>query len=278
MKRKQIIRKLFQNIRILGVNHIMNKTEIKEEQAIYMDLYEKLKSMKFSGMAEELRLQLENPNSDLESFQDRFEKLVTAEWNLRYNKKFERYLKKAKLKIPGTTFDEKLYDTDRQLDIPTIEKLNTCIWIDEGRNLVVTGMTGTGKTYYVNALAVAALKQFKEVRYYSASKLLLELSAHEQVEDSIKFLGIMENIAQVDLLIIDDFGLMNLDVEKCRHLFEILDSRERRKSTVIVSQIPVKEWYDLFKDCTYADACLDRVLCKAYRLEFKGESLRNQKF
>lgn len=83
MKRKQIVRKLFQNIRILGVNHILNKTEIKEEQAIYMDLYEKLKSMKFSGMAEELRLQLENPNSDLESFQDRFEKLVTAEW---YNK------------------------------------------------------------------------------------------------------------------------------------------------------------------------------------------------
>ena len=66
--------------------------------------------------------------------------------------------------------------------------------------------------------------------------------------------------------------------KKCRHLFEILDSRERRKSTVLVSQIPVKEWYDLFKDCTYADACLDRVLCKAYRLEFKGESLRNQKF
>ena len=83
MKRKQIVRKLFQNIRILGVNHILNKTEIKEEQAIYMDLYEKLKSMKFSGMAEELRLQLENPNSDLESFQDCFEKLVTAEW---YNK------------------------------------------------------------------------------------------------------------------------------------------------------------------------------------------------
>ena len=99
----------------------MNKTEIKEERTIYMDLYEKLKSMKFSGMAEELRLQLENPNSDLESFQNRFEKLVTAEWNLRYNKKFERYLKKAKLKIPGATFDEKLYDPDRQLSIPLSE-------------------------------------------------------------------------------------------------------------------------------------------------------------
>lgn len=108
----------------------MNNTEIKEEQILYMDLYEKLKSMKFSGMAEELRIQLENPNSDLESFQNRFEKLVTAEWNLRYNKKFERYLKKAKLKIPGAAFDEKLYDPDRQLDIPTIEKLNTCTWMN----------------------------------------------------------------------------------------------------------------------------------------------------
>lgn len=101
----------------------MNNTEIKEEQILYMDLYEKLKSMKFSGMAEELRIQLENPNSDLESFQNSFEKLVTAEWNRRYNKKFERYLKKAKLKIPGATLDEKLYVSDRQLDIPTIENL-----------------------------------------------------------------------------------------------------------------------------------------------------------
>lgn len=73
MKRKQTVQKLFLSIKILGANHIMNKTEIKEERTIYMDLYEKLKSMKFSGMAEELRLQLENPNSDLESFQNRFE-------------------------------------------------------------------------------------------------------------------------------------------------------------------------------------------------------------
>lgn len=87
----------------------------------------------------------------------------------------------------------------------------------------------------------------------TACDLIMELSAHEQAQDSLKFLGIMENIAQVDLLITDDFGLMNLDVEKYRHLFEILDSREGRKSTVIVSQIPVKELYDLFKDCAYAD-------------------------
>ena len=160
--------------------------------------------------------------------------------------------------------EEGIVEIDRDLICHTLQgkpikpkTLGQKKYVDSIREGMITfglGPAGTGKTYYVNALAVAALKQFKEVRYYSASKLLLELSAHEQVDDSLKFLGIMENIAQVDLLIIDDFGLMNLDVEKCRHLFEILDSRESRKSTVIVSQIPVKEWYDLFKNCIYIDA------------------------
>ena len=98
-------------------------------------------------------------------------------------------------------------------------------------------------------------------------------NAYEEVKKFIKCsadAGI-ETVASI----VDGYKGRRLDVEKCRHLFEILDSREGRKSTVLVSQIPVKEWYDLFKDCTYADACLDRVLCKAYRLEFKGESLRN---
>lgn len=253
----------------------MNKyNNTQDEQGIYIDLYEKLKSMKFSGMAEELRLQMEDPNSDLDSFLDRFKKLVIAEWNLRYNKKFSRYLKNADLKIPGATFDEKMYDASRQLDITTIEKLNACTWIDEGRNLLITGMTGTGKTYYANALGIAALKQFKTVKYFSASRLMMELNSLEQIDDSVKLLDIIEKLSKVDLLIIDDFGLMDLDLDKCRYLFQILDAREGRKSTVIVSQIPVKEWYDLFKDSTYADACLDRALCKAYRLEFKGESLR----
>lgn len=67
---------------------------------------------------------------------------------------------------------------------------------------------------------------------------------------------------------------MELDIEKCRDLFKILDGRERRRSTLVISQIPVKEWYDQFEESTYADVCLNRLIYKAYRLNFCGNTLR----
>lgn len=81
-------------------------------------------------------------------------------------------------------------------------------------------------------------------------------------------------MASYDLLVIDDFGLMDLDVEKCRDLLEVIEARDSRKSTIIISQIPVEKWYQLFGDNTYADACLSRMTAKAYRLHFPGSDRR----
>lgn len=256
------------------MNRLNSNREQADEQKLYKELYEKLKTMKFSGMAEEFRCQNEDPNIESITFEERFNLLVTAEWNLRYNKKFDRYLKKAHLKYPDASFDESLYHPSRGLNKVLIDELNTCKWVDEGKNVLITGMTGTGKSYYANALGIASLKQFKTVQYIKASKLLTELEALRQLDDKVKLLNTIEQLSKVDLLIVDDFGLMELDVEKCRDIFEILDGREGRKSTIVISQIPISEWYDLFKERTYADACLDRLLYKAFRLEFKGDSLR----
>ena len=82
------------------------------------------------------------------------------------------------------------------------------------------------------------------------------------------------SMAAYDLMVIDDFGLMDLDIEKCRDLLEIIESRDCRKATIIISQIPVSGWYQLFGDSTYADACLSRMTSKAYRLEFPGRDRR----
>ena len=84
----------------------------------------------------------------------------------------------------------------------------------------------------------------------------------------------VNKMASYDLLVIDDFGLMELDMDHCRDLFEVIETRDCRKSTMIVSQLPVAKWWDLFQDNTYADACLSRMTSKAYRLECNGRDMR----
>lgn len=246
----------------------MSRTDTDTMQA----LSHKLKSMKFSGMADELRRQNEDPNTDLMSSEERISLLINAEWNLRYNKKLAKFMKKASLRYPQADFDDTLYDPERQLDTDTIERLMECQWIEEGRNLLVTGVAGAGKSYFVNALCVKALHDFKTVRYAKASTMIHEL---EKAELEKTYLDFMKSISSLDVLVLDDFGLMDLDPDKCRNLFELIDSREGRKSIIVVSQLPVSSWYALFKDNTYADSCLDRLVAKAYRLEFKGKNMRN---
>lgn len=236
------------------------------------ELCNKLKSMRFSGMAEELEAVLADPNSELLSFRERITRIVDAEWDLRYNKKLNRFIKKATLKYPGADFDDSIYDPERMLDTRVIEELSKCEWIDHGKNLIITGKTSSGKSYLANALCISALRQFKTVKYIKASQLINELSKAEKLDN---YQEVLNQYAAYDLLAVDDFGLMNLDINKCRNLFEVFDSRDPHKSILVISQIPVVSWYDMFLEHTYAEACLARLLSEAYRLEMNGRNMRN---
>ena len=238
------------------------------------ELCNKLKSMRFSGMAEALEELLRDPNSDLIPFREKVGRLVDAEWDLRYNKKLNRFIKKATLKYPQADLDETIYDPERMLNTRIIEELAKCRWIEEGRNLMITGQTGSGKSYLANALALSALRQFKTAKYCRASKLIDDLNRAEALDT---YQEALSQLVSFDLLVIDDFGLMQLDLNKCRNLFEVLESRDPSKSTMVVSQFPVTSWYDLFQEHTYADACLNRLLHNSYRLEMNGKNMRNLK-
>ncbi len=247
----------------------MNESLSKDE----ILLCERLRSLKMSGMADAFEAQMMDPNADLSPFMERFSAIVNNEWQIRYNKKFNRMLKKAHLRYPDADLDETVYDPARKLDTAAIERLATCHWIDEGKNLLITGMTSSGKTYLSNALCISALRQMKTVLYIRANMLLLEL---EQARLKSTYLEYVTDLSRLDLLAIDDFGLMEFDLDKCRDLFNVIDSREGRKSTIIISQFPVRSWFDLFKEHTYADACLARITDKrhSYRLEMNGISMR----
>ncbi len=236
-------------------------------------LCERLRKLRLSGMADAFELQLMTPNSDLRPFMERFSEIVNAEWDLRYSKKLIRLMKRAGLRYANADFDETIYDEARKLDTASIERLATCDWIDEGKNLLITGMTSSGKTYLSNAFCVAALQKLKTVRYVRAYTLMLEL---EQARINGSYADCLAALSSLDLLAIDDFGLMELDLDKCRDLFEVIDGRDGRRSTIIISQFPVKNWFDFFQEHTYADACLARITDNhhCYRLEMNGISMR----
>lgn len=215
------------------MNTIINPDLRPEEQAVST----RLREMKMSGMAEAFERQALDPNADLSSFMERITELVNTEWQIRYDKKPNRLLRQAKLRYPQADLDDSIYEADRKLDHASIEKLAACHWIDEGRNLLITGMTSSGKTYLSNALCVSALRKLKTVRYIKASHLMLEL---EQARMKDTYMDQLALLSKVDLLAIDDFGLMELDLDKCRDLFEVIDGRDGRRSTIIISQFRVK--------------------------------------
>ena len=120
----------------------------------------------------------------------------------------------------------------------------------------------------VNRLMVVSFAQIL-VSLFSRYKLM-HCTVKYMKNKSYRDLAICWADTSYDLLVIGDLGLMDLNLDKCRYLFEIIEARDCRKSTVIISQMPVANWYQLVGENTYADACLSRMTSKAYRLDFPG--------
>lgn len=233
-----------------------------------------LKKLKMPAMSNALEKQFRDPNANLRPFPERMFEIVSAEWDSRNDKRFQRNLKQATLRYPAADIDETIHDPARQLDADAIMRLNSCSWIDEGHNLLITGKSSSGKTYLCNALCISALRKFKTVVYYKASRLI-DLMAKARLDRT--YYQFVDKLLKMDLLVIDDFGLMPLDMDECRDMFGLIDEREAgKKSTAVVSQLPVKNWFDLFHDPTYADAILTRLTDKSnsYRLEMNGRNMR----
>ena len=232
---------------------------------------EKLQALHLGAMAAAWTAQREDPEMHELDFDTRFGMLVDAEHLSRDNKRLARALREAKLRIPTACVEDVDYSPKRELDRAAVRQLGTCAWIASHANVIVTGATGTGKSYIACALAQQACRSGYRAVYRRMPRLLEELALAHADGSYTRLLG---RLAKIDVLILDDWGLAPLRDQERRDLLEIFDDRHAARSAIITSQIPVEKWHDYVGDPTIADALLDRVVHNAHRIKLKGPSRR----
>lgn len=231
---------------------------------------EKLRDLGLDAMAEGLSRQREGAQGEELGFEDRLGLLLDLEQTARENRRMQRRLKECHLRIAATLEDVEAGQS-RGLDKSVILGFGDGAWIRHHQGAIVTGATGTGKTFVACALAHSACRQGFSARYYRATRLLEEL-AMARAQGTWE--RVLLRLSRIDVLVLDDFAMAPLAAGAARDLLEVVDDRAERRSTVVASQFPVENWHEALGEATVADAIMDRLVNGAYRLELRGESQR----
>jgi len=234
-------------------------------------ILEQLQNLRLTGRYKALDEQLKTPDSAALEFEERLGLLLDRERTERDNRRLKTRLKQAKLRQQAALEDID-YRHHRGLDKALLLRLAGCQqWLREHLNVLITGPTGVGKTYIACALANKACREGYTARYLRLPRLLQEFTIARADGRYAKLLG---DLARTDLLVLDDWGLAPLTDEQRRDLFEVLDDRFNARSTLVTGQLPREHWHDYLGDPTLADAILDRLVHRAYKLNLTGDSMR----
>ena len=231
-----------------------------------------LRELRLTGMAAALEEQQAVPDVQSLSFEDRLALLVEREATVRQDRRLTRLLGQAKLRLPASIEDLDLR-SPRGLDRSVILRLAGCDWIRNHQVVLITGATGTGKTYLACALAQAACRQGISSRYLRLTRLIEEM-ALARADGS--YPKLMNRLQKTECLAIDDFGLAPLNQTERRDLLEVIEDRTGRRATLVASQLPLEHWHEVVGDATFADAILDRLVHHAHRITLKGASMRRK--
>lgn len=232
---------------------------------------DQLKTLRLDGMIAALSDQATSSAAAELGFDDRLSLLVQREVDWRDDKRLARLLKAARLKVSSACIEDIIWRDSRNLDRHLVTALAGCDWVRHARPILLTGATGSGKTWLSCALARQAARCGFSVLYARCHRLLQELRvAHGEGAFGRR----LAQLARVDVLLLDDFAGSPIEPGERTDLLELLDDRVGTKATLITSQLAVNKWHAWLDEPTIADAILDRIVHNSHRIELKGPSLR----
>lgn len=233
----------------------------------------KMKELNLRGMAHAFQTTLESGMNKKFTIDELLTYLIDSEWDDRNTRRKARLKKAAGFRYEAS-FEELIYTEDRNIDKNQMLRFADCSWIDEHKDILITGATGVGKSFIGSALGHQACDHGYKVMYRLTSRLFADLKEAKREGNYHKMLM---KIVKADVLILEDFGLSTFTNDNRLALLDILEDRHGLKSTVFLSQLPVKSWHGLIGDSTIADAIMDRIVYGSHRIELKGDSLRRKK-
>ena len=228
----------------------------------------KLNEMRLSAIAEMYYNQMNDPQYQELSFEDRFNLLIDSEYIRRKNNKLERLIRNANLRMPDACIEDIHYHEDRKLDRTTIMRLASCNYIGEKQNVIIKGASGNGKSYLACALGVSACRTGYTAKYIRLPDLLDELALARLNGTYQKN---MKAYRKVNLLILDEWLLVSLTENEARDVLEIVEARYQNASTIFCSQFEPSGWYEQIGEATLADAILDRVIHSSHSIFIDGK-------
>jgi DNA replication protein DnaC len=231
----------------------------------------KLNDMKLTGMVRSYQERRIKPDHNDLSFDEFFSLVVDDEYIYRKNKRLKRLLKRAKFKLSTACLEDIDYKQPRGLQKTHVLNLQNTSWLEKHQNILITGPTGVGKTYLACAYGTWACKNGLTTAYFRWPRLFGNILVSKGEGNYLKHL---RKLAKINLLVIDDFGINALTDTDRKDFLEIVEDRYMAGSTIITSQLPIKEWHEFIGDPTIADAVMDRLLHISYKFELRGGSMR----
>lgn len=230
-------------------------------------------SLGLAGMATAYRELANQVHGNL-SFDERLGLMLDREIALRTDKRLSNRLRAAKLRFANASIEDIDFATHRGLDRRNVLALAQGGWLKANENLILTGQTGTGKTWIACAFGRQAARLDYSVLYVRMPRLFEDLALAKL---DGRYPRLIDKLTKVQLLVMDDWGTHTLNDKQRLDLLEIFEERYHRKSTLITAQLPVAQWHDMIGDATLADAILDRVVHNAHRISLQGDSMRKKK-